>query len=278
MERLRTQLGFEDAKGRYVLLEIAVADYGAVVHRYTGSNIVRFSQIFEGVLNELLEAHSFFYTEPQEGVFLVFLRFSQQDSFQSILSHTQTLAAQIDSSFRHLLDIRSTIIYSLPLPFLREARACYRLMELLRPHAFFRPNNDIYFLQDYPLDASACDAFLAEFEALLTERLASRNLLEIEGCYDDAVRRIVEQRLCTDPTAFARSCERCISAFLADRANTKHALPAGAYYQNYVALKVALLNILRPHCLSNEDQDKNLLIKRALLLIQQHYSEDIGLE
>lgn len=274
LRRFRTQLGFEDSRCRYALLEIAIHDYSAVVDRYTDSDIVQFTQVFDGVLNELLESHTFFFTEPQKGIFLVFLRFSRQDSVQSILTRTQRLSMQIDHSFRSLLGIHSTIIYSLPFSFLRDARDRYRQMEQLRPHAFFQPSDRIYCLQDYNMETESCRAILSEFEEQFAAQLRSRNLLEIESCFDDAVNRIVTQRYCVDPAAFTRSCGQCAAAFLGDQ----RLAASEPVYEDCAALKKALVAVLEPHCLSNEDQDKNLLIKKALLLIQQHYSEDIGLE
>ena len=277
-ERFQMQLGFEDSSCRYVLLEIAVSDYGSVVQRYTDSDIVQFTQIFDGVLNELLEAHTYFYTEPMAGTFLVFLRFSRQDSVQTILGRTQTLTRQIDASFRNLLGIKSSMIYTLPFSSIRDSKEHYRQMGLLQPRAFFRPGEEIYCLQDYNLDRGACELFLAEFEARFSMQLDRRNLLEIEMCFDDTVGQIVEQHICIDPGAFARRCEHCVFTFLADRAGDKRALQTGVFYKSCGSLRETLLTALRPYCLTNEDQDKNLLIKKALLLIQQHYSEDIGLE
>ncbi len=278
VDLFRAQLGFHDTKSRYALLDIAISDYSSVVHRYTGSDIVQFAQVFDGVLNELLESHLFFYTKPREGIFLVFLRFSRQESVQAILNRTQTLTVQIDSSFRNLLGIHSSIVYCLPFSFIHESKERYRRVEKLRPLAFFLPGKEIYCLEDYNQDAEACHAFLAEFETLFFHKLSTRNILEIEMSFDETIKRILDQRFCIDPDDFTRSCERCVSRFFSEQTGDKQPFRSSAPYQDCADLKKALLDALRPRCLSNEDQDKNLLIKKALLLIQQHYSEDIGLE
>ena len=276
--RFRNQLGFDDAVSRYVLFEIAISDYNSVVHRYAESDIVQFSQVFEGVLNELLETCTFFYTEPEDGIFLVYLLFSRQESVFNILNRTQSLISQVDANFRNLLGIYSSITYSLPFSFIRESRERYHLMELRRPRIFYCPGNEIHCLQDYNLDTLACETFLTEFEELFMSKLTSRNLLNIEMCFDDTVQRIINEHFCLDPVSFTHSCERCISRFLSNSVGVEYTVHTKAPYRDCNELKDCILEALRPHCLSNEDQDKNTLIKKALLIIQQHYSEDIGLE
>lgn len=277
-DRMLEALGGEEARSRYLLLELSISDYDAVIRRYTENNIVQFIQVFDGVLAELLEDIPFLCTAPTPGRFLLWLRFSRLESTQKILNQVQALANRMESSLRNILGIRASLTYTLPFSQLEAGKQEYISLAQLHRQQFFHPREEVFCLQDYITDPAACKAFLESFEAEFGKRISSRNLLDVEIFYDDMVRKIAEQHYCIDPDVFIRLCEYLLSATLSDWTLGKNRLHGPRNFDNCQALKKNILDTLKPFCLSDQDQDKNLLIKKALLLIQQNYASDIGLE
>ena len=270
------QLGFADTDSRYVLLEIIIRDYAEVVNRYSGSNIVQFSVVFDNVLNELFEGYSFFYAECDPGDFLVFLRFDRRETTHNLLGRGHALTRRIDDSFKNLLGIRSGIAFTLPFLAVSTAAELYDRLKQLRPFSFWNPAEEVLCLNDFLFDEHIISEELSVFQREFSQELSSRNLHRISSKYDEMSEKIIGRRYCVRPEVFKNACEACVAALIEPDAipDVSSLLAHG----DCASFKDALLEIAAPYCISEEDQDKKLLVKKALLLIQQHFQEEIGLD
>ncbi len=271
------KLGFSDTNSRYILLRVAISDYAGAVSRYTGSNIAEFSVVFDGVLSELLAGYDYFYTECDAGEFLIFLRFDLKCAVHQLLGKAQQLAGNIDSQLTGLLGINSHIVYTLPYTGVASSVDKYILMSGLRDYSFWNPPRELLCLEDFTFDDAVCADELAAFDSRFALALQSRSLVSIESCYNAMVGKIVESHYAVTPSAFISVCEAAVRLFLRaqqdDAAHLRTSAPSDS-----MSFKTQLLEQILPYCISEEDQGKTLLVKKAVLLIQQNYKQDIGLE
>ncbi|MDR1664832.1 MAG: response regulator [Clostridiales bacterium] len=271
-------LGFPDGESRYVMLRIQLRDYGAVVNRYADSDAARFSVVFERMLNELLNGNRFFYTECDAGEFLVFLRFSHKESTHGILNKTQEMTKQMGRNLTGRLGIRSGIVFTLPYTGIASSIERYGKFKQLRAFSFWNPADEILCLDDYIFDEQICAKELNLFSEELTREMKSRSIPRIESAFDKMAERIMERRYCVNPMSFKNACISCVTVFLMSQAREPQDIQAFFLIEDIETFKTAMLELIRPYCISEKDQDKNRLVKKAFLLIQQHYSEDIGLD
>ncbi|MCL2427132.1 MAG: helix-turn-helix domain-containing protein [Oscillospiraceae bacterium] len=264
---------------QYSLLYISIKDYMTVVNRYTYSNVVQFTVMFDGVLHELIEHSSYFYTEVNFGKFLIFLKFPKTLSSQMINKKVQLLLDHIRGSFQNLLGIHSNIFYSLPYDHTAQSKEIYMQIKKLDDLSFWISDDIVRCLGECVLDKHLCNKLLMDFQKSLAVELESRDSSHIEMRFDDFLLKITDGQYCPDIQLFRQVCESCITQFLknqiAAKADNLFSHPAISDFSSY---KNFLMDIVRPHCISQEVQNKNMLTKKAILLIQQNYKQEIGLD
>lgn len=275
---LEGKIGFADNGNKYVLVRILIHEYNAVINRYTDSDIIRFSVVFDGVLRELLDGCDFFYTECVPGEFLLFLRFKPDDAPHVPLSKARELTKRIDVSFSGLLGIHSSILYTLPYQGFESSLERYEKFKRLRDFSFWNPPEGIMCLEDFVFDEQTLQDALSKSAREFTRELESHDMLRIEIAYDKITDQIAKGRYCVSPAAFKNACVSCAAVFLLAQSREKADFSQMFLINDCAAFKAALLKLIRPHCISEKDRDKKVLVKKALLLIQQHYQEDIGLD
>lgn len=272
------RLGFDEKKDSFVLMSIQIHNCPAVVRRYMGNDNVHFQAVFDNVINELLEKHSFFRVQPEEGFFLFFLKFEKRTSLQQILSQTHEAAVNIDLNFRSLLQIETRINYTLPFTSIIASQTLYKRLLELTNLSFYAVPDRILCINDYQSEPEACKRLLKEFEKGFQEKLEQKNLTQIELYYDQITAQIAEQLYCIKPVNFIHTCERCVMRLLMNQGAATLPTDDFVKVESSLELKKMILELLEPFCVPENTQDKKFLIKRAILLIQQNYNQDIGLE
>jgi two-component system response regulator YesN len=272
------RFGFSDADNRYVLLRIVIQEYATVVNRYADSDIVRFSVVFGGVLDELLDGYSFLCTECGAGDYLLFLRFDLRDSLHELLDRMRKLTQRIDNSFTNLLGIYCSLVFTLPFLHIASSLERYDRLNKLQVYSFWHPPEEILCLEDFVFDEQIFEDELSVFHREFSQELTTLNLLSIEIKYDSMVAKIIGRRYCLQPSAFKSVCAACVSVFLLNQSQNAADIQSLSSLESNALFKAALLALIQPFCILEGDQDKKLLIKKALLLIQRHFQEDIGLD
>ncbi len=275
---LRDLLGISDGQNRYAVLTLHIQHYPEVVRRYTNNNVVQFSTVIDGVLHELLEGFTYFGTQPSDGLYFILLWFERQAPTPLLMEKLQVLTQHIDSSFRNTLSIDLAVIYSLPFKAIAEGRALFLKMRQLLAQKFFGGLEGVSCIEDYLLEEELYGARLQELETQLGEAISSRNLGQIELCYDSFVEKVQKERICIPQEAFMQCCEHCLLKFFSECEQHGPAYQPPEFTPTAAVFKQFLLERIQPFCISEDSHDKTTIIKRALLLIQQNYAEDIGLE
>ena len=200
---LKEELGFFKEGQNIVLLMIQIVNYQAVVQRYTNNDNVHFFALFEHTLREQLGEKTYFLLPNEMGDFTIFLGFEKKMPLHGVIAEVCEVAEVLNNS---PLGIQSRVRYSLPFSNIRECHTIYRRMKELEPLAFYPLQENTLCISDYITDGEECRKFLEEFGSRFQEELQSRNMAQIEICYDTAVTQIAQNLYNIRPAEFIHRC------------------------------------------------------------------------
>lgn len=262
---------------RHVAIHLVIKDYADVINRYTGSNATRFTEVFDNVARELLSGEDYIYAQTENGRFLIVLRYEKHLSTQNILAIVHELTRKIVVSFHSILNINVRLIYSLPFWGIQQAREIYLSADSLNEMSFFGDDEALVCIEDYNFDALAGTELLREMQSALSQELANRNLLQTEQTIRAFATRICEKRLFVLPADFIDVCKKCITGWLSEDENLQDNIRFDDV-PDINCLITAVCEKVSPHCLTEDNTDKKNIVKKAILIIQQAYAEQISLE
>ncbi len=244
------------SKYRFVSVFMDIQSYLQVIDRYTEKNVVQFSNILDGIFQELLEDKDYFYCEMDHGECYILMWFRHHMTISDIIMNMQMITEKIYSSFYHVLGMDISILYSLPYANLDECNQYYHRMEKCRKREFVESLSGIHCIDDYQISPKESVGFYENFEKSLLQAIESRNKSKIEMVFDRSEQDLKDNQIIIDPKDFIDCClKHCRSAGIDQQ--------SAADLQNcstYLQVKNRMLEMFAPICIEENSQDKNLAV------------------
>ncbi len=265
-------------QSKFLCFGLTLRNYQEVLSRYTDSNVVQFTAVFDGVMRELLEDYSFFYCMPSDGVYCFVLWFDKSQSSAELLVRIDKLLSRIDTSFRTILNISTVLLYTMPYLELVQTKPFWDKLCSGMSLGFFDSSLQVLFLGDCVNDEESINTLLSSFSARLNDALDSRNAVQIDLCLQDFAKEVQQTLICVPPDMFFKCCANVLVKFLFAQGSSQKIPNSLFMCDTFVSFCEQLLNFCKPFCLEESNQNKKATVRKCLLLIQQHFSEDISLD